>query len=365
MEHVGKEKIVVVQFVAQFSRECQTLLPQWDKLAEMYIGDNAKRDDVTVALIDGWTFNSISQSYGITTFPSIIIFGKGDAQTQTVYTGEKNAEKISEWVQQFANGELPAAQPAETDNAAPAAAAATPEPAAAADLNAQPAAAATPEPTAAEAQPPQDQPQAQAAQEPQAATNPPPTDNAQAAPQEVPAQPAAPQQVPVQQAPPQPQEPREVNVVLNTTLLQAQFEELQRHTSALNEALQKSINDNFQRFESFKSLLDAHKQDLTTVGDNVRSHIQKFDEVKQAVNNQKDEIHKSVTGHTEKQVEELKNAVNQIKTKVFEKRVEEPQESSFGSGTVMFIVGGIVGAAISFVVLSAQGNKNRRKLLID
>ena len=82
--------------------------PELSRLAEMYMGDQKKRDDVIIAKADGSTYYSISSRYGISSYPTIVLFKKGQVFPER-YHEARNADSFSEFIERVAGPEEKAA----------------------------------------------------------------------------------------------------------------------------------------------------------------------------------------------------------------------------------------------------------------
>ena len=80
------------------------MLPELNRLAEMYMGDQKKRDDIIIAKADGSTYYSISSRYGISSYPTIVLFKKGQVFPER-YHEARNADSFSEFIERVAGPE--------------------------------------------------------------------------------------------------------------------------------------------------------------------------------------------------------------------------------------------------------------------
>jgi len=309
---VGKDNFVVVQFCATFSKECEALQAEYNKLAEMYSGATPKHTNVMIGKIDGWTFNSLSQTYAVKRFPTIRFFNKNDATNSDEYSGDLNADKMSEWIENL----IKAKEAPKTEEKKPE------------------------EPKKEEAA--KEAPKVEAATE----TKQPEATNTQATPQ------AAKTEEDVK---------KEFKLVLNTTLLQAQFDEVQAQLNKLSEALTKNIADNFKKVDTLSQAFESHKTDFHSLSESLRGHGDKLQQLGNNLNDHKDDIKNSVTQHAENHMNNLKDSVNAIKNKVHERRVEEPSGPGFMHNLIFMVIGGAVGAGA--VYLLSGGSKKRRSML--
>jgi len=105
-KYVGKDKHVVIEFYAQFCHWCKSMNGEWDKLAEHYMVDDAKRKDVIIAKMDGSVEKAIATRYGITTFPAVVIFKKGEIFPTDRFNNQRTFEIFKSWIEQQAGVEV-------------------------------------------------------------------------------------------------------------------------------------------------------------------------------------------------------------------------------------------------------------------
>jgi protein disulfide-isomerase-like protein len=103
---VGKDKIVVIEFYAQWCRFCREMQPTWDKLAEHYMGEKPTRKDVVIAKLDGGVHSAIGIRYGVQSYPSLLIFKKGEMFPADRYLKERTFDHLKEWVERIAGPEV-------------------------------------------------------------------------------------------------------------------------------------------------------------------------------------------------------------------------------------------------------------------
>lgn len=368
---MGQDKHAIVQFFGthpSYAMESQKLIPEWDKLAEMYVDNPSGRKDVNIGKIDGWTFPAISQKYGLKSFPAILFFVKGSSEPKERYLGtgaDRTAQKLNEWVEGLIAATEKEEKEKEAQEKATQEGAATENKTATATKTTETDnKAATPEPVSDEGQNAGDDIVVNVAVD-EAEPEPEPEPEPESEPEPVKTQPKKeapkPQQTQQQvKTPPkaEPAPPKEVKVVLDTNLLKGQFTTLQGQIDTANQKLHGNIADNFKKVDELKELIKSHSQEITNLNNNLKSHSTRFDEIKNGLNTNKQEVHKSITQDTDKQFEELKNSLNQIRTKVYERR-EEPSGMNFGQGALFFVLGSIVGAGVAYVLLGQKKNKSR------
>jgi len=104
-DFVGKDKVVVVKFYADYCRFSKDMQPAWDTLAEHYMGENSNRKDVLIAQIEGNQHRTISMRYGIQAFPDFLIFMKGEVLPADKFYGQRTFENFHAWIERFAGPE--------------------------------------------------------------------------------------------------------------------------------------------------------------------------------------------------------------------------------------------------------------------
>jgi len=316
-------------------------------LVELYTGDNAKRKDIVIAKLDGWTFNAIPQEYGIRNFPEIVLFKKGSKEIASKFEGEapeRTAEKMSEWIEKALSTVSGSVKSEES-------------------------------PKDADGIPQADKPSA-TSQENNAV--PPPT---QTQTQE-PAKPAETQQTQQQQTvQTTDDDKKELKLVLNTTLLQGQFDDLTTRLGTIVAGIKDSESVNNRNFEELKLQLQAQRQEMTNLQNTIRTfeaqktelnnllthmkeHSSRIDLLGQGIANNKKDLINSVQETTQKSLEEVRTGIEKIRNKVNEPKSEPPKESGMG-GITMLLIGAVIGGAVGFVVAGLTGKKSKKGYLLD
>jgi len=96
-------KNVFVEFYAPWCGHCKSLAPTWDELGAAYKGT-----DVVVAKIDA-TANYVDSAYGVTGFPTLILF-KQDG-TWEKYNGPRELDELKSFLNQFSGAAATNADP--------------------------------------------------------------------------------------------------------------------------------------------------------------------------------------------------------------------------------------------------------------
>ena len=90
-----KDSVSFVKFYAPWCGHCKSLAPVWEELAEKY----ADRADVRIAKFDATT-NDPKPEYGVTGFPTLILFPKNGAAHVT-YQGGRDLAELSDFVEKY------------------------------------------------------------------------------------------------------------------------------------------------------------------------------------------------------------------------------------------------------------------------
>eukprot|EP01138_Halocafeteria_seosinensis_P006675 gb/GECG01006823.1/.p1 GENE.gb/GECG01006823.1/~~gb/GECG01006823.1/.p1 ORF type:complete len:367 (+),score=70.44 gb/GECG01006823.1/:1-1101(+) len=87
-------KAALVEFFAPWCGHCKKLKPIYQQLAEVFEGD----EDVVIGAVDATKQDDLKSQYGISGFPSIKFFPKGDDKTAQDYTGGRTLADLVEYV---------------------------------------------------------------------------------------------------------------------------------------------------------------------------------------------------------------------------------------------------------------------------
>lgn len=79
---------------------------QWDILAEHYMGDNTNRKDVLVAKIDGEKAPIIPHRFNVHSYPTILIWRKGELYPAEKFYGARTFESFRDWIERIAGPEV-------------------------------------------------------------------------------------------------------------------------------------------------------------------------------------------------------------------------------------------------------------------
>jgi protein disulfide-isomerase A6 len=79
---VNGNKHALVEFYAPWCGHCKHLVPEYTKLGQMVMNDPKLRSKVVVAKVDADAHRSLGQTFGVTGFPTIKFFARGQAATK-------------------------------------------------------------------------------------------------------------------------------------------------------------------------------------------------------------------------------------------------------------------------------------------
>lgn len=88
---VDGSKNVLVEFYAPWCGHCKTLAPKWDKLAKLFAGD----DNIVIANVDADADRALGERFGVTGFPTIKFFPKGNTVADAYEGGREVSDFIS------------------------------------------------------------------------------------------------------------------------------------------------------------------------------------------------------------------------------------------------------------------------------
>lgn len=103
--YVGQDKHVFVDYFAQFCWHCMNMVPEWNILAEHYLGENPARNDIVIAKVDGGVELELANRYGVNAFPSFLFFKKGENFPNTRYTGWRTTDAFIQFIEATAGPE--------------------------------------------------------------------------------------------------------------------------------------------------------------------------------------------------------------------------------------------------------------------
>lgn len=96
-KHVNGGKLALVEFYAPWCGHCKTLVPTMRDLGAMVSGDASLSSRVVVAKVDADLHRELGTRFGVSGFPTVKIFRRGQSVTQATaedYNGPRSAEGI-------------------------------------------------------------------------------------------------------------------------------------------------------------------------------------------------------------------------------------------------------------------------------
>jgi len=102
---VGRDKHVMVEFFADYCIWCKRMAPEFELLAQKYMGPNPARKDVVIAKINGQDCPNLSHRYKVKSYPKLVFFRKGSTEINGIYEGDRKHRPMSEWIEHLAGPE--------------------------------------------------------------------------------------------------------------------------------------------------------------------------------------------------------------------------------------------------------------------
>jgi protein disulfide-isomerase A1 len=95
LDHVGKDKYVVVKFYTRWCGYCRIMSPEYDKFQEVLLKE---RKDVLVTRLEGSINEDISMLYEISSYPRIALFEPGSTEIKLFFRGNRVATVMEKWI---------------------------------------------------------------------------------------------------------------------------------------------------------------------------------------------------------------------------------------------------------------------------
>uniref|UniRef100_A0A8C9GFV9 Protein disulfide-isomerase n=1 Tax=Piliocolobus tephrosceles TaxID=591936 RepID=A0A8C9GFV9_9PRIM len=92
---ITNNEIVLTMFYAPWCGHCKRLIPEYNEAANILL---EKKSNIKLVSIDATTESALAQEYGITGYPTLILFNK---KNRVNYGGGRTAQTIVEWLLQM------------------------------------------------------------------------------------------------------------------------------------------------------------------------------------------------------------------------------------------------------------------------
>ena len=382
-DYIGKDKPIVVNFFSRFSAESKRTAGEWEKVVEKYMNEG---NNILVAMIDGWNYESIPEIYGIEILPAILFFAQ-ESTTPVKFEGEITADNLIGFIEKMVSSghvvdasvmtkdsedeimvqvdastieaanndvvivsddqeleimvEIDASNLADADVVEQMLAKIEDE--INLDINEH-----------IDMVPPEEkalEPDTVKVTEENAIAEPATTEMASEIVVGI-----IEDQIETQQT--QEELRKEVKVVLNTTLLQSQFQEVQDRANDIRTNIKAAISDNSQKIEELKEIIDTQKIDMKDLYEEIQDIVQVVEEITEKLFLEKEEGDKPSMMPASRHLEEVKNVINEVKNKMLEDLMGGGENSTPRS--MLFLIGAVGGAAIAYIVVSLRNNKKKR-----
>ena len=95
---VGKGKYVLVEFYTKSCGYCRQFYPDLNRLQEEFMGKSPPRTDIVIAKIDAEEERDLSRRYGISSYPTIVLFFPNNFNFPQKYMFDRNFQVMREYL---------------------------------------------------------------------------------------------------------------------------------------------------------------------------------------------------------------------------------------------------------------------------
>lgn len=394
-DYIGKDKPIIVNFFSRFSAESQRGAAEWEKVVEKYMNEGS---NVLVAMIDGWNYESITEIYGIDVLPVIMFFAAGSV-APIKFQGEMTAQNVIDFVEKVLpsgsaddavvitdDGELNIVVQIDATNLTDENIVETADSLIVTDdnnelqimiqidastldqINNDEVVVVVPDNN--------DNNEVVIMVEIDASN----IDDAGSVSENIDLMPNEEKVLDTINAEPVQEENKrvvevqaetvsvldesrkEVKVVLDTTLLQSQFQDVQGKADGIRANIEAAITDNSQQIEKLKEFINTQNNDMKDLYEEIRVIAQAVEEITEKMFLSKEEEEKSTMMPASRHLEEVKSVINEVKDKMFEDFIGGEKSTS---RSMMFLFGVLGGAVLTYIIVSLGDRNSKRRTLYD